>query len=219
MKARHDRVELLHQLPVAICYRLLPGQARRKTDAEFPAGAAGAARPHVRFVHKLSSSPVCWAQSEEEDESPTRKMTARPYRRASTAGITANNLWGSLNLKTKLQQTAGHSPVLALFCTNCKTWHAQSSARSLGPLGWAMQQTNGDACVVVQALACPADQHSRCGANNNAGTRRNCPSWQDAAGCCLSTSLTVSALMCWRRIIFWYVVFGLANWQAQLAGR
>ncbi len=120
----------------------------------------------------------CWAQSEEEDDSPdtqdesqTLLLRATCMDNSDTCGITYSKMKAKLHypLRAHYFPTAGQFPVDVL--------NRQREAFMARWITWAMQQNNGDVLVVCGGWHAPA--LAKCGANARRKlTSQNCPRWQ-----------------------------------------
>lgn len=204
---RVDELFLAHQLPVAIysyCqYQdgAAPGRGAWTPFAEFsPEWQALQAARRIQAQTYFIDLP-CWAQSEEEDDSPDTQDESQALLLRATRMDNSDTLWDHL-FEDESQQTALPSALAHYFAqlrgdASGDALNRQREAFMARWIGWAMQQNNGD--VLVVCGGCTLRHWQRCGANAlRKLTSQNCPRWQMPLQVVISHPTVKSALMCWQ---------------------
>ncbi len=186
---RVDELFLAHQLPVAIysyCqYQdgAAPGRGTWTPFAEFsPEWQALQAARRIQAQTYFIDLP-CWAQSEEEDESPDTQDDSQTLLLRATRMDNSDTLWDHL-FEDESQQTALPSALARYFAqlrgdSPGDALNRQREAFMARWITWAMQQNNGDVLVVCGGSLTGATQSGD--SCPGAGSRRD--SWcADASG-------------------------------------
>lgn len=155
---RVDELFLAHQLPVAIysyCqYQdgAAPGRGAWTPFAEFsPEWQALQAARRIQAQTYFIDLP-CWAQSEEEDDSPDTQDESQTLLLRATRMDNSDTLWDHL-FEDESQQTALPSTLAHYFAqlrgdSPGDALNRQREAFMARWITWAMQQNNGDVLVV-----------------------------------------------------------------------
>lgn len=163
---RVDELFLAHQLPVAIysyCqYQdgAAPGRGAWTPFAEFsPEWQALQAARRIQAQTYFIDLP-CWAQSEEEDDSPDTQEESQTLLLRATRMDNSDTLWDYL-FEDESQQTALPSALAHYFAqlrgdSPGDALNRQREAFMARWIGWAMQQNNGDVLVVCGGWHAPA---------------------------------------------------------------
>ncbi|HFO3841194.1 TPA: DUF5682 family protein [Escherichia coli] len=163
---RVDELFLAHQLPVAIysyCqYQdgAAPGRGAWTPFAEFsPEWQALQAARRIQAQTYFIDLP-CWAQSEEEDESPDTQDDSQTLLLRATCMDNSDTLWDHL-FEDESQQTALPSTLAHYFAqlrgdSPGDALNRQREAFMARWITWAMQQNNGDVLVVCGGWHAPA---------------------------------------------------------------
>ena len=163
---RVDELFLAHQLPVAIysyCqYQdgAAPGRGAWTPFAEFsPEWQALQAARRIQAQTYFIDLP-CWAQSEEEDDSPDTQDESQALLLRATRMDNSDTLWDHL-FEDESQQTALPSALAHYFAqlrgdASGDALNRQREAFMARWIGWAMQQNNGDVLVVCGGWHAPA---------------------------------------------------------------
>ncbi|HBQ6052134.1 TPA: hypothetical protein L3557_001364 [Escherichia coli] len=163
---RVDELFLAHQLPVAIysyCqYQdgAAPGRGAWTPFAEFsPEWQALQAARRIQAQTYFIDLP-CWAQSEEEDDSPDTQDESQTLLLRATRMDNSDTLWDHL-FEDESQQTALPSTLAHYFAqlrgdSPGDALNRQREAFMARWITWAMQQNNGDVLVVCGGWHAPA---------------------------------------------------------------
>lgn len=163
---RIDELFLAHQLPVAIysyCqYQdgAAPGRGAWTPFAEFsPEWQALQAARRIQAQTYFIDLP-CWAQSEEEDDSPDTQDESQTLLLRDTRMDNSDTLWDHL-FEDESQQTALPSALARYFAqlrgdSPGDALNRQREAFMARWITWAMQQNNGDVLVVCGGWHAPA---------------------------------------------------------------
>lgn len=163
---RVDELFLAHQLPVAIysyCqYQdgAAPGRGAWTPFAEFsPEWQALQAARRIQAQTYFIDLP-CWAQSEEEDDSPDTQDESQALLLRATRMDNSDTLWDHL-FEDESQQTALPSALAHYFAQLRGDFpgdalNRQREAFMARWIAWAVQQNNGDVLVVCGGWHAPA---------------------------------------------------------------
>lgn len=163
---RVDELFLAHQLPVAIysyCqYQdgAAPGRGAWTPFAEFsPEWQALQAARRIQAQTYFIDLP-CWAQSEEEDDSPDTQEESQTLLLRATRMDNSDTLWDHL-FEDESQQIALPSALAHYFAqlrgdSPGDVLNRQREAFMTRWIGWAMQQNDGDVLVVCGGWHAPA---------------------------------------------------------------
>lgn len=163
---RVDELLLAHQLPVAIysyCqYQdgAAPGRGAWTPFAEFsPEWQALQAARRIQAQTYFIDLP-CWAQSEEEDDSPDTQEESQTLLMRATRVDNSDTLWDHL-FEDESQQTILPSALAHYFAqlrgdASGDALNRQREAFMARWIAWAMQQNNGDVLVVCGGWHAPA---------------------------------------------------------------
>ncbi|EPE4914619.1 DUF5682 family protein [Escherichia coli] len=163
---RVDELFLSHQLPVAIysyCqYQdgAAPGRGAWTPFAEFsPEWQALQAARRIQAQTYFIDLP-CWAQSEEEDDSPDTQDESQALLLRATRMDNSDTLWDHL-FEDESQQTALPSALAHYFAQLRGDFpgdalNRQREAFMARWIAWAVQQNNGDVLVVCGGWHAPA---------------------------------------------------------------
>ncbi|XNM56674.1 DUF5682 family protein [Escherichia coli] len=143
----------------------------------------------------------CWAQSEEEDDSPDTQDESQTLLLRDTRMDNSDTLWDHL-FEDESQQTALPSALARYFAqlpgdSAGDALNRQREAFMARWITWAMQQNNGDVLVVCGGWHAPAlaNMWREC---RRKLTSQNCPHWRMPLQVVISHPTVKSALMCWQ---------------------
>ncbi len=204
---RVDELFLAHQLPVAIysyCqYQdgTAPGRGAWTPFAEFsPEWQALQAARRIQAQTYFIDLP-CWAQSEEDDDSPDTQEESQTLLLRATRMDNSDTLWDHL-FEDESQQTALPSALAHYFAqlrgdSPGDALNRQREAFMARWIAWAMQQNNGDVLVVCGGWHAPALAKMWREYTQEINTPE-LPSLADVVTGCYLTPTVKSALMCWQ---------------------